>query len=118
MTPAGEQAYQILQRAFDDHSYIGQAKADLAAIATSTQQERNEAGDAATMLSRLASSCTALRLRRPPVLGLWSRSKTDPLLSARMSTCAGCGLGRTKRAGSRASSRLPSRRKARGPIPC
>ena len=56
MTPAGEQAYQILQRAFDDHSYIGQAKADLAAIATSTQQERNEAGDAATMLSRLASS--------------------------------------------------------------
>jgi len=57
LTPAGEQAYEIVQWAFENpQERAEQARQRLAEIFPGTPQERNEVGDAATMLARLASS--------------------------------------------------------------
>lgn len=57
LTKAGEQAFELVQWAFEDPANRAEhARQKVAEIHAISLQERNEVGDAATMLSRLAGS--------------------------------------------------------------
>ena len=58
LTPAGRDAYAAVQQAFDDRTQIDAARQTVASLALAhpAGQEAREISDAATMLSRLASS--------------------------------------------------------------
>ena len=54
LTAVGEQAYEIAQWAFEDPAARKtEAQQRLAALRAATPQERNEVGDASTMVARL-----------------------------------------------------------------